>query len=116
MTLNDYALECRQAAEVWYRDPFTGAPIQRNFGEQIALIHSELSEALEGDRKNLQDEKLPHRLATEVELADALIRIFELAGDRGYDLQGAYEEKMAYNAQREDHKIENRRKAHGKKY
>ncbi len=34
----------------------------------------------------------------EVELADTLIRIFDYAGGFGYDLQGAYREKMAYNA------------------
>ena len=52
----------------------------------------------------------------EVELADAMIRIFDYAAAFGYDLQGAYTEKMAYNALREDHKPENRRLADGKKY
>lgn len=90
--------------------------IQRNFGELIALCHSELSEALEGHRKNLMDDKLPHRNMAEVELADCLIRIFDLADGLGMDLQGAYTEKMAYNAQRADHKHENRVKAGGKAY
>lgn len=45
----------------WYRDPATGQPIKRNFGEVVALMHSELSEALEADRKGLMDDKLPHR-------------------------------------------------------
>ncbi|MGI9505240.1 MAG: hypothetical protein ACR2RE_19545, partial [Geminicoccaceae bacterium] len=44
----------------WYRDPQTGEPIERNFGEVVALMHSELSEALEADRKGLMDDKLPH--------------------------------------------------------
>lgn len=61
-------------------------------------MHSELSEAMEGERKGLMDDKLPHRRMAEVELADTLIRIFDYAGGFGYDLQGAYEEKMAYNA------------------
>lgn len=38
------------------------------------LIISELAEAMEGHRKNLQDDKLPHRKMLEVELADAVIR------------------------------------------
>lgn len=80
------------------------------------LIVSEIAEAMEGERKNLQDDKLPHRKMAEVELADALIRIFDYAGGMNYDLAGALIEKLAYNAQREDHKLENRLKADGKKF
>ena len=83
---------------------------------KLALVHSEISEALEGHRKDLMDDKLPHRKAIEVELADAAIRIFDLAGWLDLDLGGALVEKMAFNAQREDHKRENRAAAHGKKY
>lgn len=90
--------------------------IERNVGEMLCLVHSEISEALEGHRKNLQDDKLPHRKQMEVELADALIRIFDLCEGLGLDLGGAYEEKMAYTATRDDHKIENRLKEGGKKY
>ena len=116
MNLNDYATECHEANIKWWQDPRTSQPITRNFGELIALCHSELSEALEGNRKNLQDDKLPHRRMDEVELADCLIRIFDLAGARGMDLQGAYSEKMAYNAHRADHKHENRILDGGKAY
>lgn len=52
----------------------------------------------------------------EVELVDALIRILDYAGGFGYDLQGAFDDKMEYNAQREDHKIEVRRQENGKKF
>jgi NTP pyrophosphatase (non-canonical NTP hydrolase) len=52
----------------------------------------------------------------EVELADAIIRIFDLAAGLKLDLGGAYEEKMAYNAVRKDHKIEARLKPGGKAY
>lgn len=52
----------------------------------------------------------------EVELVDALIRIFDYAAAHGYDLQGAFEEKMEYNANREDHKYEARALAGGKKW
>lgn len=81
---------------------------------KLALVHSEVSEALEGVRKNLMDDKLPHRKMIEVELADAVIRILDLCGHEGLDLAGAIDEKLAYNAQRADHKIENRLKEGGK--
>lgn len=83
---------------------------------KIALIHSEVSEAMEAFRKNADDDHLPHRKGFEVELADAIIRIFDLAGAHNLDLQGAIQEKMAYNAQRADHKLENRAAEGGKKF
>ena len=83
---------------------------------KLCLIHSEISEAMEGHRKGMQDEKLPHRTAIEVELADAIIRIGDLAGRLGLDVGGAIDEKMAYNQKRADHKPENRAAAGGKKY
>lgn len=165
-------------------------------GQKLMLAVSELSESLEGHRKGLMDDKLPHRLMAEVELVDFLIRCFDLAGgknwdltaanphglafmgrdlneiankvhkfthsqltpdysecllcitglltdcyrykqfkqqqerslayalhnalalghDRGFKLQAAFDEKMAYNAVRADHRVENRVKAGGKKY
>lgn len=85
-------------------------------GQKLALIHSEVSEGMEGDRKGLMDDKLPHRPMLEVELADAVIRIMDLAGAKGYDLGGAIAEKMAYNAHRPDHKKEAREAAGGKAY
>lgn len=90
--------------------------LECNIGEKLMLIVSELAEAMEGHRKNLMDDKLPHRPMLEVELADALIRIFDLAGGLGLDLGGAFEEKLAYNATRADHKLENRLLPNGKKY
>lgn len=83
---------------------------------KLCLIHSEISEAMEGDRKNLMDDHLPARKMIEVELADAVIRICDLAGALGLDLGGAMVEKMEYNAKRADHKPENRSKNNGKKY
>ena len=100
----------------WYNDPETGKSIRRNFGERIALIHSELSEALEAHRKDLMDDKLPHRKGVEVELADALLRIFDLAGAEGLDLAGAMIEKNEFNRKRHDHTAEGRKAANGKKY
>jgi NTP pyrophosphatase (non-canonical NTP hydrolase) len=51
-----------------------------------------------------------------VELADAVIRIFDLAGAYGMDLGGAIAEKMSFNADRPDHKPENRAAVGGKSY
>lgn len=79
------------------------------------LIVSEIAEAKEGHRKNLFDGHLPHRSIIEVELADAVIRIADLAGAMGLDLAEAIIEKMEFNAIRPDHRIENRMKANGKK-
>lgn len=84
--------------------------------QKIALIHSEISEALEGDRKGLMDDKIPYRRAIEVELADAVIRIADLAGFLKLDLEGAVSDKMVYNRKREDHKKEAREAEGGKKY
>lgn len=86
------------------------------FGCKIALIHSEISEAMEGGRKGKMDDHLPHRKAEEVELADAIIRIMDLAGARQLDIAGAIIEKLAYNQQRADHKPENRAAEGGKKF
>jgi NTP pyrophosphatase (non-canonical NTP hydrolase) len=86
------------------------------FAQKLCLIHSEVSEAMEGHRKGLMDDKLPNRPMAEVELADAVIRIFDLAGAMGYDLGGAIQEKLDFNAQRPDHKPEARQAAGGKTY
>jgi hypothetical protein len=71
---------------------------------------------MEGERKGLMDDKLPHRPMAEVELADALIRIFDYAGEYGYDLDGAVTEKRKFNARRPDHKAEARLANNGKKW
>lgn len=83
---------------------------------KLCLIHSEISEAMEGHRKGLPDEKLPHRPAVEVELADAIIRIGDLAGRLSLDVGGAIDEKMNFNRTRNDHKKEVRAAAGGKRY
>tara|TARA_R110000782_G_scaffold92621_2_gene176028 strand:- start:2340 stop:2732 length:393 start_codon:yes stop_codon:yes gene_type:complete len=83
---------------------------------KLCLVHSEISEAMEGARKDLMDDHLPHRKMIEVELADAMIRIMDLAGAMQLDLGGAMVEKLLYNTQRSDHKVDNRAKNNGKKF
>lgn len=93
----------------WHKKP-------REVGTMLCLIHSEISEAMEGNRKDLMDDKLPERKMFEVELADAVIRIFDLAGREGLDLGMAIIEKLRYNQIRPDHKIEAREAEGGKQY
>ena len=68
--------------------------------QAIALMHSELSEALEADRKDLMDNKLTHRKGLEVELADTVIRIMDFSQGKDLDVDGAVKEKLAYNTTR----------------
>jgi len=116
MTLNEMAKIQHEANATWWHDPQTGEPLTRNKGELLMLIVSEISEAMEGERKNLMDDKLPHRKMAEVELADAIIRILDYSAAFGYDLDGAVAEKQAYNAQRADHKPKARLASNGKQW
>lgn len=109
----------------WWSDLATGVDLRgygedgrarRNIGELLCLVHSEISEAMEGARKGLMDDKLPHRPMLEVELADAVIRILDIAGGLQLDLAGALAEKMTYNAHRADHTIKARAQAGGKRF
>ena len=82
---------------------------KRNDGEMIALMHSELSEALEALRHgNPPDDKTPELSGVEAELADTVIRIMDYAAARGLNIGRAITVKMAFN--------EGRPYKHGKKF
>lgn len=100
----------------WWTNLETGEKLDRNVGELLCLVHSEISEAMEGHRKNLMDDKLPHRSMLEVELADTVIRIMDICGGLELDLGGAMREKLEYNKTRKDHSVEFRKSDNGKKF
>jgi NTP pyrophosphatase (non-canonical NTP hydrolase) len=101
---------------------------EKNIGEMLCLIHSEVSEALEADRKGRYtigdsakrvnsyvidsmfhaDFEVEVKNTFEDELADIVIRVFDLAGSRGIDLESHIIAKMRYNSLRPY--------KHGKKY
>lgn len=109
---------CHQLAAKsgWWKDLETGEDVRdwpKKFfdlmiANKLMLTVTEVSEAMEGHRKDLMDDKLPHRKMLEVELADAVIRILDLAGALNMDIAGAVAEKLSFNQVRADHKIENR--------
>ena len=74
---------------------------ERNTGEMLMLIVSEVAEAMEADRHDNREN------FTE-EIADTCIRIFDLCGGLGIDLEEAIALKMRYN--------ETRPRLHGKQY
>lgn len=100
----------------------------KNTGEMIALMHSELSEALEADRKDsyvryhsmdaingwIDDEDFKRAYKKHVkgsfeeEMADILIRVFDMCGYKNIDIDAHVKAKMRYNSLRE--------RMHSKKY
>lgn len=103
-TIKEVAEDCYLTAlrKGWHDKP-------REFGTDIALIHSELSEALEdarakGDGENINDtwyegtKRKPCGVPSE--LADAVIRIFDTSIKWGIDIEAAILEKMAFNEDR----------------
>jgi NTP pyrophosphatase (non-canonical NTP hydrolase) len=117
VTLNALRDLCHYRSVIagWW-DPLGSPQAKNETAVKLALIHSEVSEALEGFRKNLKDTHLTDRPMAEVELADVLIRVFDLAGRHGFDLGGAFVEKLEYNRTRADHQAGARAASDGKKF
>lgn len=106
---------------------FYDKPQKKNTGEMLCLIHSEVSEALEADRKGkyvessiydineckheetfnaVYEEEVKGRF--EEEMADIVIRVMDLCCFKDIDLEAHIIAKMRFNRSRE--------KYHGKKY
>ena len=107
----------------------------KNIGEMLCLIHSEVSEALEADRKNhyavdswnlrnnidfddlsttsdksyfKQEFEVSVKNSFEDELADVIIRVLDLCAYKNIDIEKHIKLKMTYNSLREHE--------HGKKF
>lgn len=115
LSIWDWCKVAHEEAQKWWHNP-DGSWKERNKGEMFALMHSELSEAMEAERKDLMDTHLSDRKGVEVELADLLIRVFDYAGRYDLDLEAAVMDKLLYNRERPDHTDEARASEHGKKW
>lgn len=119
-TLNQLSKEIHEqnVAAGWWKNPEQiGTPEGADqLNTKLLLTIGEISEGVEGLRKGLMDQHLPHRTNFEVEIADTFIRLCDIAGAMKLDLDGAIAEKRAYNAQRADHKLANRMSENGKKF
>lgn len=124
LSLEQMAQDCHRASynNGWWHDPDTGEelPIEGFLGAhvigcKIGLIGSEVSEIMEGHRKQKMDDKLPQYHAADVEIVDTLIRLLDLAGLRKTPVTEIYNAKLSFNDDRIDHKLEDRKNG-GKLY
>lgn len=78
-----------------------GGVESRNLGEQIALMHSELSELLEANRRDKgADEHCPEFSNVEIEAADLILRLLDTATAYGWRIGDAIIAKHNYNTTR----------------
>lgn len=88
------AIHLRNVTAGWWTDPETGQFLtKRNIGEMLMLMVTELEEARHGFITGMSDDKLPRRSMLEVEIADALIRLFDFAGYYAPNLAEAFDEE-----------------------
>lgn len=97
--LNELAKECHEISKSkgFYES-------QPDLMTQLVLVHSEVSEAVEaeriGDSRMRLDEKgKPEGVPSE--LADVIIRVLDICGNRGIDISAAVKAKLDYNRTRE---------------
>jgi NTP pyrophosphatase (non-canonical NTP hydrolase) len=101
VTLNELRDECHSIARSkgWY----DGDDGNRNVGEQLMLVVTEVAEAMEDlrdSRMTASVDETGKPVGFPVEIADVMIRIFDLAGYLEIDLDSAVEAKMKFNRQR----------------
>lgn len=85
MNYVEFTEACGLAADKWWRDPATGKYVQRDMGEMLMLMVSDVSEGFEGERKSLMDDHLPKYRSLFVELADCAIRTFDVLHHQSVD-------------------------------
>lgn len=94
--LTELSKQIHAANAKWWTTP-DGQRIELNRYELLMLVVSELVEAMEGERKDLMDDKLPHRKMAEVEMADAAIRILDYMGGFGLSFQEEFVSQLPDN-------------------
>lgn len=120
--LNRIVSKVHLANASWWIDLETGQDVrtwpktQFNLwiASKLMLMVTEISEGMEGLRKDLYDDKLPTFKMLPVEVVDSVIRAFDLLGGLGFNVAEIMDAKLEFNAKREDHKLDNRKLAGGK--
>lgn len=103
-----------QLNSLWEVD-LEGNPIEPDFPEMLMLVVCECAEAMEGFRKDAMDKRHPTRKNFDVEIGDAIIRLFHIAARKRIDIGAVIVEILHHNVVRPDHQWAERIKRHGKK-